>query len=92
MRCSSLLDAHNFRVVHVSIQAKQAPYLFVIEASDRMALARGMHALQISAAKHINRAFSKRRAKRRRGQVFCDRYDAEIITNRRRRATARVRS
>lgn len=70
-----------FHIVHVSIERSHIH--FIIEASDRMALARGMKALEISAAKLINRAFSKHRSRRRRGQVFCDRYDAEPITNRR---------
>ena len=70
-----------FHIVHVSIERSHIH--FIIEASDRMALARGMKALEISAARHINRAFSKHRSQRRRGQVFCDRYDSEPITNRR---------
>ena len=37
----------------------------------------------MTAAKLINRAFSKRRRERRRGQVFGDRYHEEIIRNRR---------
>ena len=42
-----------------------------------MALARGMQGLQISAARHVNRAAG------RKGTVFADRYHAEIIDNRR---------
>src|SRR5438445_13548017 len=40
----------SFRIVHISIQGTH------IEATDRMALARGMQAFQISAAKHLNAA------------------------------------
>src|SRR5690348_14693373 len=64
-----------FYVVHVSIQRTHIHLL--VEAQDRMALARGMQGLQISAARHINRAAG------RTGTVFADRYHAEIIDNRR---------
>ena len=70
----------NFRVVHLSIQRDHVHLLG--EASDRMALARGMQAFQISAAKHINAALS------RRGSVFPDRYHPEIIKSRRRARNA----
>src|SRR5206468_711540 len=70
-----------FRVVAASIQGSHVH--LIVEAENRTALSRGMQALQISAAKHINRAFSKRRKTRRRGRVFSDRYDAQRITNRR---------
>jgi putative transposase len=69
----------NFRIVHVSIQGTHVHLL--IEANDRLALARGMQAFQISAAKHLNAAITKRLGlrKRRRGAVFTDRYHATII-------------
>ena len=73
----------NFRIVHVSIQATHVHLL--VEADDRMALARGMQGFQISAARHINAAVTEDRdGKRRRGCVFVDRYHADIITSRRR--------
>ncbi len=75
----------NFRVVHLSIQRDHVHLLG--EASDRMALARGMQAFQISAAKHINATLA-RDGKRRRGTVFPDRYHAEIIKSRRRARNA----
>jgi hypothetical protein len=54
----------------------------LVEAKDKAALARGMQGFQISAAKQLNRAISKRRpGPRRRGSVFPDRYHAEIITS-----------
>jgi putative transposase len=77
----TVFDRDVFHIVAVSIQGSHVHLL--VEAQDRMALARGMQALQISAAKHLNRAFSKRRKERRRGRVFGDRYHAESITNRR---------
>jgi putative transposase len=69
----------DFRIVHVSIQGTHVHLL--IEANDRIALARGMQAFQISAAKHLNAAITKRLGlqKRRRGAVFTDRYHATII-------------
>jgi REP element-mobilizing transposase RayT len=70
----------NFRIIHVSIQRSHVHLL--VEASDKLALARGMQAFQISAAKHLNAAISQGRpGPRRRGVVFPDRYHAEIITS-----------
>jgi REP element-mobilizing transposase RayT len=71
----AVLGRENCRIVHLSIQRNHVHLL--VEADDRMALARGMQAFQISAAKHINAALG-----RRRGQVFADRYHPERITNR----------
>src|ERR1051326_374890 len=71
----------DFRVVHLSIQGTHVHLL--IEADGREALARGMQGFEISAAKQINRALSKRRHERRRGGVFPDRYHIEIIKSRR---------
>src|SRR5262249_13943706 len=52
----------------------------IVEADHKMALSRGMQSFQISAAKHLNRAASKGRAERRRGNVFTDRFHQEILT------------
>jgi REP element-mobilizing transposase RayT len=76
------------RIVHLSIQDNHLHVL--VEADGRTALARGMQAFQISAAKHINAAVSsagswwerrhmRTRPKRRKGQVFADRYHVEVI-------------
>jgi putative transposase len=67
----------DFRIVHLSIQGTHIHLL--LEADDRDALARGMQAFQISAAKHLNAAMAKRGGERRRGNVFVDRYHARII-------------
>jgi putative transposase len=69
----------NFRIVHVSIQGTHVH--LIIEAENQMALARGMQSFQISAAKHLNAAITKRLGlrTRRRGAVFTDRYHATII-------------
>jgi len=75
----------DFRVVHLSIQRDHVHLLG--EANDRIALARGMQAFQISAAKHINATLT-RQGKRRRGTVFPDRYHSEIIKSRRRARNA----
>src|SRR5215467_11754434 len=70
----------DFRIVHLSIQRTHIHLL--VEANDKLALARGMQGFQISAAKHLNAAISKGRpGPRRRGTVFPDRYHAEIITS-----------
>jgi REP element-mobilizing transposase RayT len=83
----TVLPHESCRIVHLSIQGNHIHLL--VEAENRMALARGMQAFEISAAKHINAACAKagswweRRhggGKRRKGSVFPDRYHAEIIT------------
>ena len=68
-----------FRIVHISIQRTHVH--LIVEASHKEALARGMQSFQISAAKHINREYSEQMGleKRRRGNVFVDRYHQEII-------------
>lgn len=64
------------RIVHLSIQRTHLHLL--VEAEHRLALAKGMKAFQISAAKHVN-ATIRIDGRRRRGQVFADRYHAEIV-------------
>ena len=68
------------RIVHISIQGTHIHLL--VEADNRIALARGMQAFQISAAKHINAALTADGINPRRGTVFPDRYHARIITSR----------
>jgi REP element-mobilizing transposase RayT len=76
------------RIVHLSIQDSHIHLL--VEAENRTALAEGMKAFEISAAKHINAAVSRAgswwerrrmrvKPKRRKGSVFPDRYHPEII-------------
>jgi REP element-mobilizing transposase RayT len=69
-----------FRIVHISIQRTHVHLL--VEADNKLALSRGMQSFQISAAKHINREYSAKAklTERRRGNVFVDRYHAEVIT------------
>lgn len=70
-----------FKIVHASIQDSHLHLL--IEAADKMILARGMQSFQIAAAKYINAAVSKQRGKKRKGRVFRDRYFRQTISNRR---------
>lgn len=65
------------RVVHISIQGTHVHLL--VETANRMTLARGMQSFEIAAAKNINAVMSKRLGRRRKGQVFADRYHAVII-------------
>ena len=58
--------ARAFHIVHISIQRSHIH--LIVEASDRMALARGMQAFAISAARHINARTGHT------GRVFADRY------------------
>jgi hypothetical protein len=55
-----------FHIVHLSIQRRHIH--LIVEASDRLALARGMQAFGISVARQINAALG------RSGPVFADRY------------------
>jgi REP element-mobilizing transposase RayT len=79
IRAATLVAARypDMRIIHVSIQRTHIHLL--VEANDRLALAKGMQKFQISAAKHINRAITPRGQRRRRGGVFPDRYHAEYI-------------
>jgi REP element-mobilizing transposase RayT len=69
----------NCRIVHVSIQRTHIHLL--VEAADEQELSRGMKGFQISAARHLNAALSRRTGTRRKGRVFIDRYHPEVITN-----------
>ena len=66
------------RIIHASIQGSHLHLL--VEAKDRMRLARGMQAFQISAAQRINRAITAHSGMRRTGRVFTDRYHVTILT------------
>ncbi|HEY6037334.1 MAG TPA: transposase, partial [Kofleriaceae bacterium] len=66
-----------FRVVQFSVQRTHIHLL--VEANDRLALAKGMQAFGISAAKHINALIRDEAGKRRRGSVFPDRYHVKIL-------------
>jgi REP element-mobilizing transposase RayT len=68
-----------FRIVHVSIQRTHIH--LIVEADSKRALSRGLQGFQISAAKHLNREFSRLLPERRRGTVFPDRYHEELITS-----------
>ncbi len=70
-----------FRIVHMSIQRTHVH--LIVEAGTKHALSRGMQSFQISAAKHLNRAYSVKHClvERRRGTVFPDRYHEEVIRN-----------
>ena len=69
------------RIVHISIQQNHVH--LIVEADGNAALARGMKAFQVSAAKRINRRMPLENGRRRRGTVFVDRYHMEVISNRR---------
>ena len=70
-----------FRIVHISIQRTHVHML--VEADNAQALARGMQGFQIAAARNINTRLATN-GRRRRGQVFADRYHLEVITTPRR--------
>ena len=61
----------DFRICHLSIQGNHIHLL--VEAEDRVALARGMQGFQISCAKQMNARMC------RKGRVFADRYHAREL-------------
>jgi hypothetical protein len=63
--------------VHISLQRTHVHML--VEADHKAALARGMQGFLISAARNINTALGDGQ-RRRRGNVFADRYHVEVIT------------
>jgi REP element-mobilizing transposase RayT len=75
----TVAQREEFRIVHLSIQRTHVHLL--VEAEDKLALARGMQGFQISAARHINTALRTDPYRRRRGPVFADRYHLVVITS-----------
>src|SRR6266550_893746 len=69
----AIAGAHKdtFRVVHFSIQADHLH--LIVEASNRVRLARGMQGLGIRIWRRVNAALG------RRGSVFSDRYHARAL-------------
>jgi REP element-mobilizing transposase RayT len=68
----------DFHVVHFSVQRTHIHML--VEAQGRVALAKGMQAFGISAAKHINALIVDDQGRRRRGSAFPDRYHVRILS------------
>lgn len=64
----------DFRIVRLALSASRIDLL--VEADDRLALARGMQGFCVAAARALNRAA------RRRGTVFPDRYRPAILRTR----------
>ena len=64
----------DFRIVHIAVVGSRLE--LVVEADNKLALARGMQGFQVSAARSLNRAA------RRRGTVFPDRYRMRVLTTR----------
>jgi len=68
------LGRTDFRIVHLAVMAGRLE--LVVEAADRIALARGMQGFQVAAARWLNRAWA------RSGSVFADRYRARPLITR----------
>jgi hypothetical protein len=68
------LSRTDFRIVSLALCAHRLE--LVVEADDRVALARGMQGFQVAAAKHLNHSLG------RRGAVFPDRYRARRLLSR----------
>jgi REP element-mobilizing transposase RayT len=80
IRCATIavLECEGFRIVHFSIQRNHLH--LIVEAESKQRLSRGMQGFLISAAKHINAALAAQGGKRRRGNVFADRYHSRSLT------------
>jgi len=75
----SVIERHDFGIVHVSVQGNHLHLM--CEAENRDALASGLKAFQCSAAQHLNQEVSRERRTVRRGQVFADRYHVRPISS-----------
>ena len=75
LRCAAA--KRDFRIVHISVQNTHLH--LICEADSKQALERGLQGFQISAAKRLNGAISKRRRTKRSGRVFTDRYHREDL-------------
>ncbi len=64
----------DFRIVRITVRDTRLELL--VEADDKVALARGMQGFQVAAARRLNAAL------RRRGTVFPDRYRSRILATR----------
>ena len=73
-------ERDGFRLVHFTVQCNHVH--LIAEASDAMALARGIQGLTIRIARAVNRALQ------RNGKVFADRYHAHQLRSPRETANA----
>ncbi|HEX5050376.1 MAG TPA: hypothetical protein VFZ65_01260 [Planctomycetota bacterium] len=69
--CAGATSGGTFRLCHYAVLNDHLHFL--VEASDRRALARGLQGLAIRIAKALNRLWQ------RRGKVFADRYHDRIL-------------
>jgi len=81
IRDSSIVAAirGRIRIIHISVQATHIHML--VEAENKLALARGMQGFQISAARNIHTALGADKLHRRRGPVFADRFHVVVISS-----------
>ena len=73
----TVLDRDDFRIVQISLERDHAH--LIVEATDRIALASGMHVFETVAAKLLNKVVTRETGRLRRGRVFGDRYHAVVI-------------
>jgi REP element-mobilizing transposase RayT len=69
---SASSDRHGMRIIHYSVQGNHLHLL--VEADDRVCVARGMNALLSPLARALNKLWG------RSGKVFPDRYHDEVIS------------
>jgi REP element-mobilizing transposase RayT len=75
----SVARRDDFRIIHMSIQRNHLH--LIVEADTKAALIRGIWGFEVSAARNINVALTRRTGRRRRGTVFADRYHASALTS-----------
>jgi REP element-mobilizing transposase RayT len=64
-------EKEGFRLVHFSVMENHIH--LIVEADDKLALARGLQGLKVRIAKKLNKLWN------RRGSVFADRYHAVVL-------------
>ena len=74
---TAVRDRPDFRIVHASIQRNHLHLMN--EATGKTPLAKGIQALEISAAHHLKKHLLRDRGVGHAGAVFADRYHVEIV-------------
>lgn len=74
----TVVGRDEFRIVHIGLERDHLH--LIVEADSHVALAKGMHAFQTSAAQRLHRAISAATGQPCAGKVFADRYHVRLIT------------
>ena len=77
--CTLAATRARIRICHISIQRTHLH--LIVEAPNKLALARGLQGFQVSVARRVNTLIGESPYRRRRGPVFTNRYHAVAITS-----------